>query len=141
LTFERSIDYALILEILSEPRCWRRMTGTQPVPFAVGPIEGIEYILAFDGERRASAVFLLVGGEEVHFCFTPEVWGHSEWIARGFLSWVWANTSASRLLGPVPVHNRLALRLAKRVGFQEYGFTGDLVLLEISRPSLDCPHR
>jgi hypothetical protein len=137
MTFERSLDYALITEILTEPRAWRRMQdgGPRLADFRAGPSCEIEYIIARDRDGSAQAVFLLVDGEEVHFCFAPSVWGHSEWIARGFLSWVWANTSASRLLGPVPVHNRLALRLAKRVGFREYGFTQELVLLEIARPS------
>ncbi len=136
MTFERSVDYPLILAIVTEPQCYRRMTGGAAVDaaFTVSALSGIEYIVARDDGGRARAVFLLVDGAEVHFCFVPEAWGHTEAIARGFLAWVWANTGQTRLVGPVPRHNRLALRLALKVGFAVYGALNDLVLLEIRKP-------
>lgn len=111
--------------------------GQKRTALDVGPREGIEYILATDG--GAIAVFLLASrgaDTEVHFCFSPEVWGHTKPIAIAFLEWVWANTSHVRLLGPVPSHNRLALRLAMACGFTDTGHppaTGHW-LLEIRKP-------
>ena len=151
IRFERSTDYELIREILTEPRCWRRMTGSrsresgaksqEPGAFQVGPLEGIEYVLArFD--CAPAAVFLIEGRAALHFCFVPAFWGRSEAVARGFIEWLWQNTTAGLYKGHVPEHNRLALQLAKRVGFtekkteggsQESG-DGRLIVLEIERP-------
>jgi hypothetical protein len=108
----------------------RRAPGAS---FEVGPREGIEYVLAFDQETPA-AVFLIVGGTEIHFCFVPAFWGRSEPIARGFIAWLWENSSARLYKGPVPVHNRLALQLAKRVGFTEQAPGENIVMLEIRKP-------
>ena len=135
MTFERSTDYALIREILTDPRAWRRMRAdSEAVDFEVGPRAGLEFILARADDGAPAAVFLIAGGVEVHFCFVTAFWGRSEPVARAFIAWCWANTLYKRLLGPVPHHNRLALRLAKRVGFTEYAVQGDLVLLEIRKP-------
>jgi hypothetical protein len=160
-SFARSSDYALIREILTEPRCWRRMRHPSVETFLVAPVEGIDYILAYEHERcgcdpvhdyvpicapydeqvercvagrRPVAVFLIVQGVEIHFCFVPEAWGRTLPCARAFLTWVWTYTDAKRLLGPVPIHNRLALRLACACGFKEYATRGGHVLTEIERP-------
>lgn len=146
-TFERSTDYALIRSILTEPRCFRRMTARLALEadaLEIGPLEGIEYIVVFEeipklnaeGNRLVSqpvAVFLIVQGCEIHFCFVPAAWGRTVPIARAFLVWVWENTNAKKLLGPVPIHNRLALRLACAVGFTEYATRGGHVLTEIRK--------
>lgn len=135
MNFERSTDYELIREILTEPRCYRPMghTAEEMEYFEVGPAPQIDYILAREGARPL-AVFLIVQGVEIHFCFVPSVWGHTLPIARAFVAWVWANTDAKVLLGPVPAHNRLALRLACAAGFREYANRGGNVLTEIRRP-------
>jgi RimJ/RimL family protein N-acetyltransferase len=136
-TFSRSEDYALIRDILTDARCWRRMTKEEPGSlsgFMPGPTHGrIAYIVAREG-AAAAAVFLIVDGLEIHFCFRPRTWGRTEPIARAFLEWVWRETDATRLVGPVPKHNRLALRLARAAGFTEFAATVDHVLLEIRKP-------
>lgn len=103
--------------------------------FEVGPRVGIEYILAKE-DSEPVAVFLLVTGlwplapAEVHFCFVPAAWGRTRPIAIAFLEWVWKNTAHTRLLGPVPAHNRLARRLAIACGFEP----GPEQVLEIRKP-------
>lgn len=135
MTFERSTDYALIREILTDPRAWRQMKPeSEAADFEVVPRVGLEFILARADDGAPAAVFVIAGGVEVHFCFAVACWGHSEPIARAFIAWCWANTLYKHLLGPVPHHNRLALRLAKRVGFTEYAATETLTLLEIRKP-------
>jgi hypothetical protein len=140
MTFERSTDYALIREILVEPRCYRRMTGVRSqesgvrIELDVGPRDGIEFVLARADDGAPTAVFLIVAGVDVHFCFVPAFWGRTEATARGFIAWCWAETVYKLLHGHVPVHNRLALQLAQRVGFTEYGRTSEHVLLEIRKP-------
>lgn len=149
MTFERTEDLALVRAILTEPRCWRRMANDQaPAVEAFQPKlrPGLEYIVARDvGELVA--LFLLVaveGGTECHFCFVPRVWGKTAAIARAFVAWVWEETACTRLIGPVPSYNRLALKLAMEVGFTEYGRqpeavqkggkSYDRILMSITRP-------
>lgn len=136
IAFARSTDYALIQEILTDPQCYRRMTHRLDLgALKVGPAPGIDYILASDNFSPV-AVFLIVHSAEVHFCFVPARWGRkrTEPIAHAFLTWVWGNTRINMLLGHVPAHNRLALRLAKAVGFIEYGTRPGIILTKIERP-------
>jgi RimJ/RimL family protein N-acetyltransferase len=153
-TFERTQDLDLVREILTAPPCWRRMTDDQaPSPEAFQPIAcaGLEYVVAVrDG--RALAIFVLIvqdAAAEVHFCFRPEAWGESAPIARAFVEWVWRDTPWTWLMGPVPEHNRLALRLAEKAGFTRFavhraavrrrGKTYDRILMQIARPSHEKP--
>lgn len=142
MTFERSTDYPLITRLLTDPKCWRRMVddaAPDRLVFEARPHDGMEYIV-----MDHAAVFLLLASGEVHFCIVPHAWGDAERIAREFLGWVWTNTAHTRLIGPVPRHNRLALRLAKAVGFEEvatepaaiqrHGQPCDRVVLEMVRP-------
>lgn len=135
-TFARSTDYELIQEILKEPRCFRRMTQglLQAEALTIGPVRGIEYILA-RVDSAPAAVFLIVGGRELHFCFVPAFWGRSLPIARGFMAWLWENTAGCLYSGAVPSHNRLALQLALRVGFIVVDRRGGIVLTQIERPT------
>lgn len=146
VTFERSTDYEAIRAILCEPRAWRRMVNDLAPPpgdfFPLGPVPGIEYVLARDSTGPV-AVFVLVDGDEVHFAFAPTTWGNTTAIASAFVAWFFRTTSEARLIGPAPTYNRLAIRLAKAIGFREtgtvpnavkrHGTPYDLVLLEIKR--------
>jgi hypothetical protein len=136
-TFERSTDYPLIESILREPRCLRRMNRHDCIPiFEVGPREGMEYVLVRGALNVPLAIFLVINGLEIHFCFAPFSWGRTQGIAEAFLKWYWAAHKSEILVGPVPRHNRLALRLAKKVGFQESSMSddGDLIYTFLKRP-------
>lgn len=155
MTFERTTDTRLIRSFLTEPRCYRRMANDSAPPiaeFRVGyplPI-GITYVVGVEYGAEAEALFLLCDTQEgpsvaeVHFCIIPEAWGRTVEIARAFLEWVWRETRLKRLIGKVPGYNRLAKRLAERVGFVQYGVSvapiqkhGKMFqvnLLEIRRP-------
>lgn len=132
MNFAVSTDYAAIRKILTDPRCMRKM---DPRPFEVGPREGLEYVLAVENNKPIG-VFLILDGVELHFCFSPDVWGHTLDVARGFLDWLWSNSTANVLVGPVPKRNRLALSLALRAGFKEYGSDDQLVYLTLQRPGV-----
>lgn len=58
---------------------------------------------------------------EVHTILLPCARGKAVEIGKQALAWAWANTPAKRLITNVPAFNPLALRLAKAVGFIEYG--------------------
>jgi len=141
VTFTRTTDYARVRKILADPRCYRRMVNDAAPDieaFTVAPREGLQFILAGD-----VAVFLL-DGDELHFCFHPAAWGDAERIACEFLAWAWDTFPHARFTGRVPAYNRLALRLALKVGFSvcgretdavvKNGRVYDRVLLAILRP-------
>ncbi len=145
MTFETSTDYALVRSILTEPLCYSRMIDDRAPnreDFECGPVPGVEYLIARCGVQPAG-VFLL-DRDEVHFCILPSCWGHTEEIARAFLAWVWHTTGRQKLIGRLPAHNRLALRLARKVGFVEVdrsprairkrGKVYDVLLMEMERP-------
>jgi RimJ/RimL family protein N-acetyltransferase len=147
--FRRSTDYETIRAILTEPKVYRRMADDSAPPsedLIVGLRPGVEYILASD-EKGPLAVFLLLDWAdtgEVHFGFAPRAWGNTEEVCRQFLDWTWRNTSYEWLEGPLPAHNRLAMRLTRRVGFQQQavipnaitknGKRYDVVVFAIKRP-------
>lgn len=114
--------------------------------FEVEPHDDLEYIVArLDADPVA--VFVILETSEIHFCFLPIAWGYTQKIAQDFLNWLWGNKSVDRFTGPVPSYNRLALKLAKSVGFSQYdvrknavehnGAMYDLLLLEVARPQLN----
>jgi len=136
LNFERTTDYPAVRALLTEPRCWRRMTGdVGPRSFEVGPRPDTEYVVA-KRDAAVLAAFVILDGMEVHFCFHPDAWGHTLPIAKAFLAWWWENTREKVLVGPIPRHNRLALALAKKAGFREYreGPEGALIYTFLQRP-------
>lgn len=141
----------LVREILTEPRCWRRMTDDHaPLPEDFSPEvrEMLVYVVA-RMRNVPVALFVLTGmlnRAEVHFCMIPDTWGRARTVSIGkaFLGWVWRETSLDWLVGPVPAHNRLALRLAKACGFTENGEqrgcvtkggrTYSRILMQVRRP-------
>lgn len=150
MTFERTEDMDLVREILTDPKCWRRMANDQaPLieEFSPKPRPDLVYVLARAGDR-VLALFVLKSldgmAAEVHFCFHPTSWGGTADVALAFVEWVWDNTSIEELRGPVPGYNSLALKLAKSAGFRETsralnriskrGKLYDRILLEAIRP-------
>ncbi len=148
LHFTYTTDAALVKSILSEPRCFRRMNN-DPVSLAtINAMDTLPTRLLFAVPSvRKNALFVMSslapGVSEVHFCVTPSAWGQAEYIVNEFLGWIWRTTSIKRLVGPVPSHNRLALRIARQTGFRHVetkpaaaakdGKQYDLLVMEISR--------
>lgn len=129
MTFSRTENLDLIRFMLTDPKAYRRMANdSAPAPedLPVRTIPGIDYILA-EAENVPLALFLVdyrktgPGIAEVHFCYSPDVWGRALFVAIGFVEWVWANTSFHSLIGEIPSYNPLARALAVAVGFRDAG--------------------
>ena len=136
MTIERSTDYAAIRKLLTDPRSYRRMTTEPLESFVLKPRSEVEIVAVKEAEELL-AVFLIIQGIELHFCYSPAVWGRTLAIAKAFLEWAWANLTTNLLVGPIPERNRLALKLAKRAGFQEHpGQDGDgITYSPLQRPA------
>lgn len=111
--------------------------------FKAIPLGDLIYILAKDNDDPI-ALFLL-RGEQLDYCFMPWAWGSSIKVGIRFIEWAWSNLGIKQITGETPTYNRLALKLAKAVGFQVYGRTPnagtkngklyDLILLRMQRPA------
>jgi len=143
-------DRGLVRSILTNPRCYRRMVNdAAPMleDFEVAPETGCQYFVA-ERSGEVAGLFVLRKIEadvaEVHVCIVPAAWGTSAAIVRAFLAWAWQNTGYGKFVAPVPGYNRLALRLARSVGFRQslqiprqvskHGKPHSLYLLGLYRP-------
>lgn len=151
-TFEITTDKDLIQGFLLNPRAFVRMAnddGRHPrrsdldkalkcMWFCVARVDGLPVALFVIQPLTPESA-------EVHFCFSPSEWGRTKPICEQFLEWVWANSTAQALCGPVPAYNRLALSLALSCGFKEYhreqgavkknGKKYDLIQTRLERPA------
>lgn len=150
LRFEQTQDLATVQALLTDPKCYARMADdASPAieEFRVWPSSKYTAYLAFNDDTPIGVLLLFPthpGEAEAHFCFAPPAWGCSRETARLWLEWVWKNTAFERLTGTTPSFNRLALRLARSVGFEPYdiqvgagtrrGEEYDNILTKIERP-------
>lgn len=59
---------------------------------------------------------------EFHFSILPAAWGAgSQAIGRAWLAWFWQQSTFERLIAGIDSENRLALRYAKKIGFDVWG--------------------
>jgi hypothetical protein len=58
---------------------------------------------------------------ECHTMLLPKAHGKAVGIGKEALKWAFENTSAERIITSIPDDNVLALRLARKVGFLQYG--------------------
>ena len=117
-------DVAFIQEILDLPEIERGLRGGYPrmLPTARFLLDVGEIMVFEDGffafVHVAEKIF------EVHTCFRP----NGDFFAkvrkaREALRWIFLNTWAEEVLTQVQVDNRVALYLARRVGFVQLGAT------------------
>lgn len=122
-TFERTADYALVELILSNPRAYALVANDDAPPLESLRVKPGNYtpILCRAEDGMLVGLFMLVPQEpgiaEVHFCFVPGARYQMIPAGKAFIEWAWRETSLIWLLGPCPSYNRLALRTARRCGF------------------------
>jgi hypothetical protein len=155
MTFERTTDWALVREILTDPAVYPHISDDgSPAreDFQVVEHPSFLYVLVKD----AGAVLGLwlfvpqsVACYEVHTCLLPRARGdRAKEAARQMADWLWANTPCQKLITSVPAYNRLALHFAKRAGMTQFGTNTrsylkhgelhDQILLGLERPK-DLP--
>lgn len=147
----RSRDYRAIRELATHPRIFPHVSDDFTAdPKAWQPIESeiVIYLLAADDK-----------GPFGFGIFIPDTWAcwksHTAFLPRSYgqlalssfkqmLDWMWKNTEARRLVGEIVRENKLAMRFARRAGFEIYGINArsklrggvlvDQVCLGISKP-------
>jgi RimJ/RimL family protein N-acetyltransferase len=119
----RTADEVFITECITHPTVWNASSDDgcgDPGLFFLKMNDGIIWIRAED-----YGVFMLHAHNhilyECHTMLLPKAHGKAVEIAKQALAWAFENTQAERVITNVPDFNVLALRMARKVGFKEYG--------------------
>ena len=151
MTFERTFDYELVRQIVTNPAIYDHITDDgSPSADKFEPIksEAVWYVLVKDNTEVLGCFTFIPQNlvcYEVHTCLLPNAWGdrahHASLQVR---EWMFSHSNAQRIVTNVPENNRLALRFAKTAGLQQYGVNPksymkhghlyDQVLLGVSKP-------
>lgn len=123
LKADRTFDYEFVRRVITHPKVFPWVTDDKsPAPGDYRPIEGefVYYVKVGD-----EGVFVFVPENcatvSVHTCLTPALWGRSVEAAEAAKRWIFENTAFQRITTTVPQNNRLAQRLAERVGMTRFG--------------------
>lgn len=146
-----SRDYAAIRALAIHPRIFPHISDdftSDPKQWQPNRSEWAIYLLANDVDGVFGlGVFLPHTHAQfgAHMAFLPRSWGNlAQSSFKQMLTWMWQNTTARRLIGEIERSNTLALRFARRAGFEIYGINRrsklkggvlvDQVCLGISKP-------
>ena len=124
MIFEQTDDSEFVTRCLTHPSVWRMgsddsMTGINPGLFFVQKNNKL-WLKAGDhgvlmGDQRNLVTY------EVHVALLPGARGQAVDICIGAMRWMFSNTKAQRLNASIPEYNKLALRLASKVGMELMG--------------------
>ena len=130
MRIERTQDVALIKSVLTHPSIYPFISDDgspsaeefDPSGLAQHPMV---YFLAAVTETGVGAVWMLHAINsftyEVHTCVLPEFRGQTTEAAKAVAVWMFENTNCKKIITHVPSYNRLALKLAERVGMEHEG--------------------
>lgn len=145
MNIDRTIDECFITDCITNPAVWDACSDDwcgDPDLFFLKMDQGTIWVKVED-----YGVFMLHAHNHVMFeCHTmllPRAHGKAVEIGKEALKWAFENTQAERIITSVPDYNVLALRLATRVGFTQWGLNAnawkkngklhDLIMLGISK--------
>jgi RimJ/RimL family protein N-acetyltransferase len=133
LIFERTQDLELVRSILTHPRVYP-WVGDDFSPaaedFRPNPDPRIWYVIVRAEKVLGLLLFLQQSTIlwEVHIAMLPGGWGRATEAAVGGFRWLFANAPAVRIVGTIPVSNRLACSLAERSGMIQFGLNPKSIL-------------
>ena len=147
----RSRDWRAIKALVCDPAIFQYVSDDfykTPESWQPTQSESMIYLLAKDSVGLFGFGIFLPRTHcqyESHIGFLPRSYGKVAIGAfKGMLDWMWANTTARRIVGEIAQENRRAIQFAVRAGFREYGVNVksklkggvlvDQVCLGISKP-------
>jgi hypothetical protein len=145
MQIERTFDECFITDCITSPAVWDASSDDgcgDPDLFFLKLDPNTIWIKAGD-----YGVFMLHANNhtmyECHTMLLPRAHGKAVEIAKEAMKWAFENTPATRIITAVPTYNVLALRLAHRVGFVQWGLNvnawkkngimHDLIMLGVSK--------
>lgn len=149
----RSHDYSAIRALCIHPRILPQISDDYTSdPKTWKPVESelVIYLLAADKQGPFGfGIFIPQTHAQfgAHTAFLPRSYGNEALTSfKAMLDWMWANTTAHRIVGEIVRENKLAIRFATRAGFRMYGINEksylrggvlrDQVCLGISKPGV-----
>ena len=127
MQFSRLTDMELVRRTITHPAIYEAMRDdSSPTADEFQPVahEAIWYV-GVEDEGRFMGLWMFVPLTgicwEAHTCLLPEAWGKSVDYAKACVQWVWENTTCERIVGKIPLHNRLIYRMTEKTGFHEFG--------------------
>jgi len=128
MTFERTFDYELVREIITNPAIYPHVSddGSPPAKdFRAIESEVVWYVLVKDGKELLGCFTFVPQNAvcyEVHTCLLPVSWGErAKEAAKGVKEWMFRHSPAMRIVTVVPENNSLALHFAKSAGMETFG--------------------
>lgn len=152
----RSRDWAAIRKLATHPRIFPQIADdftSDPKKWKPIESEMVIYLLAADDQGPFGfGIFIPQTHVQygAHMAFLPRSYGAEASASfKEMLGWMWQNTTARRLVGEICRSNTLAIRFARRAGFEPYGINRqsylrggvllDQVCLGISKPQISKP--
>lgn len=148
---ERIRDPKLVQMLATHPSIFKHVSDDwvkRPEDWVAPVSDSIVYLVASDEE-----IFFGFGAffpqtwtcYQAHMGFLPCSYGEQSLSSfKSMLGWMWENSTASRIIGEIPVQNRTAIAFAINAGFERYGVNVksrlrggvlvDQVCLGISKP-------
>lgn len=128
ISAERCFDVALIRQAIAHPKLYAQLSDDgcpSAEEFDVQLRDGLIFVAMRDGDEFLG-VFLFHPHNhvcyEVHTCLLPVAWGQRALeCTKAAAQWMYENTPCQRIVTNVPVYNRLALRLARNSGMEQFG--------------------
>lgn len=92
-------------------------------PKIAKPIIVFPLLYLMNKEKTGVIMVLPVNGVtcQVHTACLPELWGKASVFIRDCIDWGMDNTRYQKIITYVPVFNKLAIRAAKKAGFEQEG--------------------
>lgn len=147
----RSRDYSAIRALAIHPRVFPHISDDftrDPKTWQPVESEFAVHLLAKDEEGIFGLGVFLARTHceyEAHMAFLPRSYGNlAQSSFKTMIAWMWQNSTARRLIGEIERSNTLAIRFARRAGFEIYGINRksklkggllvDQVAMGISKP-------
>jgi RimJ/RimL family protein N-acetyltransferase len=138
LIVERSHDYPLIKQIMTEPQIWQEICGNygdkiedfEPV------VDDYIYLIGYD-KLNIIGLFIIHESEYGYQCHVQVVPERRKQYADEFgkkvINWTWSNTDINKLIALIPSKFKNVISFAEKQGFKIAGTIKDDCFMSIER--------
>ena len=138
MIIERSYDYALIKQIMTEPQIWQEICGNYGDRIEeFNPIEdNYVYLIGYD-KLNIIGLFIIHESEYGYQCHVQVIPERRKQYATEFgekvIQWTWDNTDINKLTALIPNNFTNVISFAELQGFKVAGSIGDYCFMIIER--------
>lgn len=138
MIIERSYDYALIKQIMTEPQIWQEICGNygdkieefEPV------VDDYIYLIGYD-KLNIIGLFIIHESEYGYQCHVQVVPERRKQYSTEFgekvIDWTWNNTDINKLMALIPNKFKNVISFAEKQGFEIAGSIKDDCFMMIER--------